>query len=164
MNYENMFEKHNLIYSANLYGYDFMSYKELEATYYSTCLGCGLKKNQKAFENEQKDEAAVLSSKRKLAKIYAIKYNGVNEKFYGKMNEVIMAIEVFLAANEKARNLIDEQKELPYHIYNEFSSFIQTLINITKPKKTITYFDEEIKFDREYTKVGNEFRFYLKSF
>ena len=159
-----MFEKHNLNYSANLYDYDFRSYKELEATYYNTCLCCGLKKNQKAFENEQKDGAAVISSKRKLAKIYAIKYNGVNEKFYGKMNEVIMAIEVFLAANEKARNLIDEQKELPYHIYDEFRLFIQILIDKAKSKRITTYFDEEIKFDRVYTEVGNDFRFYLKTF
>ena len=159
-----MFEKHNLNYSANLYDYDFRSYKELEATYYSTCLCCGLKKNQKAFESEQKDGTAVISSKRKLAKIYAIKYNGVNEEFCGKMNEVIIAIEVFLAANEKARNLIDEQKELPYHIYDEFSLFVQILIDKAKPKRTTSCFDEEIKFDRVHTEVGNDFRFYLKSF
>ena len=154
MTLEKIFKKRNLKNSAILYEYSPQDYKELESVYEEACLEAGEWYDKsychKTIWDDVKrpeDSKLISYSKRKLAKVYAIRYSGIlNEEYCGKLNDPVNAIELFLASNLDAQDRIKTKRSLSFGIFCEFHSLVRYAIQqAVETKKTGGYFDKELR-------------------
>ena len=152
MTLEKIFKKRNFTNSAILYEYSPQDYKELEAVYKEACLEAGKWYDKsychKTIWDDVKrpaDSKLISYSKRKLAKVYAIRYSDVfYEEYCGKLNDPVNTIELFLASNEGAQDCIKTKRPLSSRIFREFKSLVVYAIQeAVETKKTDGYFDKE---------------------